>query len=195
LQTIKVALAIRLKEEMGVDNMLAREEELMDILWEGLSEIPNLHILAPKCRKRIGILSIYIDDLHYNLATRILNDRFGIQARGGCSCAGTYGHYLLHVTPEHSRDITCLIDHGDHSKKPGWLRLSIHPTMTDEEARYIVDAVRELCERHTDWSLDYTYDPCTNEFRHKHESNSEKETAERWLGTSLENLLYAVKTD
>lgn len=195
LQTIKVALAIKLKEEMGVNRMLEREEELMDILWEGLSAIPNLHILAPNCRKRIGILSLYIDDLHYNLATRILNDRFGIQARGGCSCAGTYGHYLLHVTPEHSHDITCLIDHGDHSKKPGWVRLSIHPTMTDDEARYIVSAVEQLSRRHAEWSVDYSYDSCTNEFRHKNESNPEKERAERWLGSSLQSHRHSVRAD
>ena len=185
LQTIKVALAVRLKEEMGVRNILKREHELLDILWNGVKDIPNLHILAPDQDKRLGILSIYIDDLHYNLATRILNDRFGIQARGGCSCAGTYGHYLLHVTPEHSHEITCLIDHGDHSRKPGWVRLSIHPTMTDEEMHYIVDAVRQLRDNHEKWSRDYVYDLHTNEFRHKDESDIERTRPEAWLNDPL----------
>ena len=185
LQTIKVALAVKLKEEMGVENMLKREEELMEILWKGLSEIPGLHILADNVPERLGIISLYIDDLHYNLATRLLNDRYGIQARGGCSCAGTYGHFLLHVTPEHSYSITSLIDHGDHSQKPGWLRVSIHPTMTDAEARYIVEALTELSKHHHDWAEDYVYDRKTNEFRHIDEADTEGIRASGWLHRPL----------
>ena len=170
---------------MGVENMLSREEELMDILWKGLSNIPGLHILADTVRERLGIISLYIEDLHYNLATRLLNDKFGIQARGGCSCAGTYGHYLLHVTPEHSHSITSLIDHGDHSQKPGWLRVSIHPTMTDQEAHFIVDAMRALSANHGEWAADYRYDRKTNEFRHESEGDTEGKRAEDWLNKPL----------
>ncbi len=185
LQTIKTALCIKLKDEMGTENMLRREEELMGILWDGVADIPNLHVLAPNEKHRLGILSIYIDDLHYNLATRLLNDRYGIQARGGCSCAGTYGHYLLHVTPEHSHSITSLIDHGDHSRKPGWLRISIHPTMTDEEMHLIVDAVREISAHHKKWGEEYVYNKRTNEFRHQGESDTEQSRATNWLEMPL----------
>ncbi|MEL7340727.1 MAG: aminotransferase class V-fold PLP-dependent enzyme, partial [Bacteroidota bacterium] len=98
MQTIRAALAMRLKDQMGVDNILAREHEIMDQLWHAVDQIPGLHVLASQHRERLGILSFYIDGLHYNLATRLLNDRFGIQVRGGCSCAGTYGHYLLNIS-------------------------------------------------------------------------------------------------
>ncbi len=167
LQTIKAALCIKLKEEIGTENIIAREKEQMAILWHGLKEIPNLHILAEQHADRLGIISFYIDDLHYNLGVRLLNDRFGIQVRGGCSCAGTYGHFLLHVDQETSDKITEAISLGDLSAKPGWIRLSIHPTMTDEEIQYLVEAVKALAENFAEWGKDYAYSRKTNEYAFK----------------------------
>ena len=89
--------------------MLKREEELLPIIWKVFADIPNLHILAGDHKDRLGVISFYIDDLHYNVAVKLLNDKFGIQTRGGCSCAGTYGHYLLNVLPEQSRKITDMV--------------------------------------------------------------------------------------
>jgi selenocysteine lyase/cysteine desulfurase len=181
LQAIRAALCLQLKEAMGVANILRREEELLDILWPGLSAIPGLHLLAAEHRHRLGILSFYIDDLHYNLAVRLLNDRFGIQTRGGCSCAGTYGHYLLHVTPPVSHAITSRIDRGDKSEKPGWIRLSIHPTTIDAEAHRMVAAIRELAAHHRTWAGDYTYSPETNEFTHRSETGAIGRRVEEWF--------------
>ena len=164
LQTIKVALCVNLKEQMGVKNILKREEELANIIFPGLESINGLHILAGHIQERLGVFSFYIEDLHYNLAVKLLNDRFGIQVRGGCSCAGTYGHFLLHVDQQHSSSITCKIDTGDLSEKPGWIRMSIHPTMTDDEARYVIEAISQLAANHTEWARSYVYNPTTNEF-------------------------------
>src|SRR5690606_36662758 len=105
LQVMKTALAIQLKAAMGVDNILRREEEMLNIVFLQLRLIPNLFLLADKHEHRLGILSIYIKGLHYNLGVKLLNDRFGIQTRGGCSCAGTYGHYLLEIDPTRSEDL------------------------------------------------------------------------------------------
>ena len=102
LQAIKAGLAVRLKESMGVERMLAREHEIVAALLGGLRSVPKLHLLAGHIDDRLGIISFYVEDLHYNLVVKLLNDRFGIQVRGGCSCAGTYGHYLLHVDPQRS---------------------------------------------------------------------------------------------
>ena len=158
LQTIKVAMCTQLKDEMGVSKMLAREEELLEIIWNGLEEIPNIKILASGHKDRLGVISFYIDDLHYNVAVKLLNDKFGIQTRGGCSCAGTYGHYLLNVLPEQSKKITDLVSVGDNSTKPGWIRMSIHPTHTNEEIEFLVSAVRELAQNHEEWVKDYRID-------------------------------------
>ena len=155
LQTIKAAMCLQLKDEMGVENIQKREEEILIQLWEQLEAIPNLHILAGKHRKRLGIISFYIDGLHYNLGVKMLNDRFGIQTRGGCSCAGTYGHYLLNVGKEESKKITDKINVGDFSTKPGWIRLSIHPTHTNAEIQYIINAIKELAVKHLIWEDDY----------------------------------------
>ena len=173
LQTIKTALCIKLKEEMDPQKVVAREEEIVEKMWAGLSAIPNLNLLAANQPKRLGVLSFYIDDLHYNLAVRLLNDRFGIQVRGGCSCAGTYGHFLLHVDQQTSDQITSAISAGDLSSKPGWVRMSIHPTMTDSEVDYLIESVKSLAENFKEWEKDYVYCAKTNEYAFRDQSFSE----------------------
>ena len=167
LQTMKVAMCMKLKEEMGVENILKREKEILNMIWPVLDGIPNLYVLAGRHRERLGVISFFINDLHYNLAVKLLNDRFGIQVRGGCSCAGTYGHYLLNVDWERSHLISTSISSGDLSAKPGWIRISIHPIMSDDEVKYILDGVRQLSEHFRDWGKEYHYYPMTNEFRHQ----------------------------
>ena len=152
---------------MGVDNILKREEELVDRVFDKFPSIPKLHLLAANLSHRIGAISFYLEDIHYNLAVRLLNDRYGIQARGGCSCAGTYGHFLLHVDPNRSKHITDLIDTGDLSEKPGWVRISLHPTMTDDELNLLITALKEIVQNSDSWKEDYLYSNHTNEFVHK----------------------------
>jgi selenocysteine lyase/cysteine desulfurase len=184
LQAIRTAMAIKLKEQMGVDRMLQREEEIVKRLFEGLHNIPDVHILADNIRKRLGIFSIYVHNLHFNLMVRLFNDRFGIQVRGGCSCAGTYGHFLLHVDSQRSRAMTDKIDDGDLSAKLGWVRLSIHPTMTDEEIDFILLAVRDIQKYGEKWADDYNYHPHTNEFKHKHYRGDIERMVESWFEDS-----------
>lgn len=166
IQTIRTALCIKLKEDMRTTNILAREEELVKIVFEQFSEIPEAHILASETEDRLGVISFFIEDIHYNLIVKLLNDRYGIQVRGGCSCAGTYGHYLLHVDPTRSSRITKRISKGDLSEKPGWVRMSLHPTMTNEELNQIISAIKEIIKHIDDWAKDYKYDVSTNEFQH-----------------------------
>ncbi len=167
LQTIKTALSIKLKEQMGVTNILGREHELVDTIFKKLQPISNINILAGQHQDRLGVISFYIDDLHYNLGVKLLNDRFGIQTRGGCSCAGTYGHFLLHVDQQTSKELTDEISVGDLVRKPGWIRMSIHPTTTTEEMDYVCESIIALANNHKDWAKDYEYSKCNNEFIHK----------------------------
>ena len=166
LQGIKAALAVTLKERMGTEKIRLRENELKKITFDELSEIKGLHILAENITRRLGVFSFYIDNVHHNLVTRLLNDRFGIQVRGGCSCAGTYGHFLLNVDINMSKEITDKIDAGDLSMKPGWIRLSLHPTMTNDELLYITDAIKQVVTNAEYWKKDYSYESSTNEFCH-----------------------------
>lgn len=167
LQTIKTALAIKLKEKMGVSQMLEREHEILEQVFNRLGNVDNINILAPQHTNRLGVISFYIDNLHYNLGVKLLNDRFGIQTRGGCSCAGTYGHFLLHVDQATSNELTNEISIGDLARKPGWIRMSIHPTTSCEEIEYVCKSILELAKHHEEWAKDYDYDRFTNEFVHK----------------------------
>ncbi len=175
LQTIKAALCINLKDEMVVENIRLREEEILKIVFAEFKKIPNLKILADNIENRLGAISFYVKGIHYNLLVKLLNDRFGIQVRGGCSCAGTYGHYLLHVTHGESQHITDKIDHGDLSEKPGWVRMSIHPTMADEEVYFITNSIKEVVENIKDWEKDYNYLSAKNEYFHRDEGLNEED--------------------
>ena len=164
LQTIRAALSIKLKEQMGTENIRLREKELVDILCEELSKIPALEILHSQHKNRLCVISLYVPDIHFNLIVRLLSDRFGIQTRGGCSCAGTYGHILLGVDEQTSQEITCQIDEGDLSRKPGWVRISMHPTSTDDEARFIAHSLAEIVENIREWELDYHFDSSIGDY-------------------------------
>ncbi len=172
LQTIKTALAIELKEKMGTENILAREHEILEKLIPAMQQIDNLHLLAGQFTDRLGILSFIIDDLPYNLGVKLLNDKFGIQTRGGCSCAGTYGHILMNIDKEKSHKIVKEIEQGNSRNKPGWIRLSIHPTTGNDEIAYIIKALNELAINHTEWQKDYHL--VNNEYIHKKSDENER---------------------
>ena len=167
IQTIRAALAIRLKEQMGVQNIRKREEEILKLAFHELRKTRHLHLLAEDNRNRLPILSFYIDSIHYNLIVRLLNDLFGIQTRGGCSCAGTYGHYLLHVDYFKSQNITSKIEDGCLTDKPGWVRISFHPTSTNEEVLYVCQSIKYIADNIKELEEHYHYNIETNEFVHK----------------------------
>ena len=181
LQTIKTALCVRLKEEMGMDNILKREEYLISLIFNRLKEAKGLHILADTHDHRLGVVSFYVEKLHFNLGVKLLNDKFGVQVRGGCSCAGTYGHYLLEVKQDVSHILTEQITRGDLSNKPGWIRMSIHPTMTDSDVLEICNAIVELCKNHTIWRDEYRYDPRTNEFINCSFEDKTADIVDKWF--------------
>ncbi len=167
LQSIRAALAIEVKEQMCCEKIREREAQILHKIFRGFKAIPGIKILADNAEERIGAVSFYLENVHFNLVVRLLNDHFGIQVRGGCSCAGTYGHYLLHVDYNTSCKITSKIDQGDLSEKPGWVRLSVHPTMTDAEVDYIIESVASVAENAGKWGEDYYYDPHLNDYIHK----------------------------
>jgi selenocysteine lyase/cysteine desulfurase len=181
LQSIRAALAINLKEQMGTEKMLAREHELVQKAFAGLRKIPGIHILADNVEKRLGVISFYHERIHFNLMVKILSDRFGFQVRGGCVCAGTYGHYLLEVSYERSKEITDKINHGDLSEKPGWVRWSLHPTTTDQEVDDFFNALKRIIGKISEWKEDYVYLTSTNEFIHKNQQANPSNLHLEWF--------------
>lgn len=170
LQSMKAALCINLKQKMGCDNIKLREHELLKRAFRGLDSISGLHILADNLRDRLSVISFYIDGIHYNLVVRLLNDLYGIQVRGGCACAGTYGHFLLEVSHEKSQEITKKINHGDLSEKPGWIRWSLHPTTTNAEVDLMIDGLKFIVANIKKLSSEYSYDNQLNVYWHKNTS-------------------------
>jgi selenocysteine lyase/cysteine desulfurase len=185
LQGIKAALAVKLKEEMNPAKMLAREEELLKIIFDRMPNMPGLEILEGGNAHRLGVISFLIKNTHFNLVVKLLNDRFGIQTRGGCACAGTYGHMLLHVDQLHSYEILDEINAGDLSCKPGWVRMSIHPVMTNEEMHFIMDAIEQVALNYHTWKIDYVYEPDTNEFHHHSENDQMHALVNDWFEKAL----------
>ena len=166
LQLIRAALAVQVKESMGVDRIAEREHEIVARVFAALGTSPSIVILAARHRERLPVISFYVPGLHYNLVVRMLNDRFGVQARGGCSCAGTYGHYLLNVDLQHSHRITEKIDAGDLSDKPGWVRVSFHPAMSDAEVDATCAAILQVADNGEAWESDYRHLPRLNDYEH-----------------------------
>lgn len=181
LQTIRIALSMQLKDQIGTDKIKAREDEINEVMFDCLENLEGVHILAPNHKDRLSIFSFYFEKHHFNLVVKLLNDRFGIQTRGGCSCAGTYGHFLLNVDRETSKSIESQILEGCNIEKPGWIRLSIHPTITTEELNFVCNSLQELAENIEDWAKDYTYDPIKNDYVHNSVSPIEKELVKNWF--------------
>ena len=123
-------------------------------------------MLEPNIRQRLAIVSFYVPGAHYNLVVRLLNDKFGVQTRGGCSCAGTYGHILLKVDQDTSSKITQQIDSGDFAEKPGWIRASFHPTTSDKEVAFVVEAINQVTENIAVWSKAYRFNPASGDYEH-----------------------------
>lgn len=166
LQACRAALAIGVKDAMHVEDMSARKHQLLHTALGRMDEIDGITVLAREHSDRLGIISFIFQEIPYGLATQLLSDRYGIQARDGCSCAGTYGHYLFSIDRASSKKITTQIDQGDSSVKPGWVRISIHPTMTNAELDHVMQAIAEIARFGRIWQSDYRYDRSSNTWRH-----------------------------
>jgi selenocysteine lyase/cysteine desulfurase len=152
LQVLKAALALRVKDWITSERIEAREGELLERAMRRWQHLPSIEILGnPDPRRRIAIVSLNFKDpngryLHPKFATALLNDLFGIQSRAGCSCAGPYGHRLLHIDGEQSDRYRQWVKKGFGGIKPGWCRVGFHYAMDDAEADYLIDAVQFVAE-------------------------------------------------
>lgn len=181
LQVIRAALSLELKNQMKVQNIKNREKELLHLCYAEFQKIPGLSILGDIYAERIGCVSFVIENIHYNLIVRLLNDRFGIQVRGGWSCASTYAHYLFDIGEKKSAEITNELLNKNQTNKPGWVRLSLHPIMTNDEVLFISNAIHEVVVYYKYWQKDYRYNRVTNEFENCAKNETIKEETEEWF--------------
>jgi selenocysteine lyase/cysteine desulfurase len=171
IESIRAGLAFRLKETVGVDTIRGLEHDFIRRAIESWSLNPNIEILGNPEAERLSIVSFVIHHgdriLHHNFVVAVLNDLFGIQARGGCSCAGPYGHRLLGIDLETSSRFEDVIASGCEVIKPGWVRVNFNYFIAEEEFTYILEAVHLVADQ--GWRLlpQYGYEPETALWRHR----------------------------
>ncbi len=173
VESIRAGLVFQLKEAVGVTQIRSREEDFIDRAIERWRANPSLEILGNPALPRLSIVSFVVRHLgrylHHGFVVALLNDLFGIQARGGCSCAGPYGHRLLGIDPERSHAFEREIARGCEGIKPGWVRVSFNYFISEAVFDFIVEAVDLVALE--GWRLlpQYRFDPLTALWRHRGE--------------------------
>jgi selenocysteine lyase/cysteine desulfurase len=182
LQTIRAALAMDLQHQLGRAAIERREQELIRRAFERLDAVPQIEIIgdAP-AEHRLSILSFNLrageSYLHPRFVVRLLNDLFGIQSRAGCSCAGPYGHRLLHIDIETSERYRRMIRRGDEGIKPGWVRLNFHYLIDDDEFAFLLSAIEFVAEYGELFLQEYRFDLHSGAWVHRKEPELESEPA------------------
>ena len=173
LESIRAGLVFQLKEAVGPDIIRAREHAFIRRAIDRWSDNPAIHILGNPDAWRLSIVSFQVrhgeQSLHHNFVVAVLNDLFGVQARGGCSCAGPYGHRLLGIAPALSARFESVGADGWAGMKPGWVRVNFNYFISEEAFTYILDAV-DLVATHG-WKLlpQYTWNPRADRWLHKNQ--------------------------
>ena len=172
IESIRAGLVFDLKNAVGTEEIRAHEHDLLQRALTAWQEVPTMEVLGNPTAERLSIVSFVIrrpgaKHMHHNLVVSILNDLFGIQARGGCSCAGPYGHRLLGIDLEHSRAFEREIASGCEGIKPGWVRVNFNYFLSDEVFRYIVQAVALVAEHGHKLTPLYRFDATSGLWRHR----------------------------
>jgi selenocysteine lyase/cysteine desulfurase len=172
IESIRAGLVFGLKQAVGVDTIRANEDRFLRRAIEAWTGEPGIEVLGNLAAERLSIVSFVVRApsgryLHHNFVVSLLNDLFGIQSRGGCSCAGPYGHRLLGIDLDHSHRFERQIAAGCEGIKPGWVRVNFNYFLSDAVVDYIVDAVLFVARHGHRFLGDYRFDPATALWRHR----------------------------
>lgn len=171
VEAIRAGLVFKLKNTVGIDVIRAYEHDFVHRAVHALEQHPNIQVLGNHEADRLSIVSFVIRRngryLHHNFVVAVLNDLFGIQSRGGCSCAGPYGHRLLGIDLERSHEYEREIERGCEGIKPGWVRINFNYFINEVNFEYVIRAVSLIADH--GWKLlpSYMFDPLTGRWRHK----------------------------
>ena len=172
VESVRAGLVFQLKQAVGVDVIRSYEQDYLRRAIGSWIQEPSIEILGNLEADRLSIISFTVRapsgrHLHHNFVVALLNDLFGIQSRGGCSCAGPYGHRLLGIDLDRSREFDREIAHGCEGIKPGWVRVNFNYFISEAVFTYIVEAVKLVAR--DGWRLlgDYRFDPATGLWRHR----------------------------
>ncbi len=176
VESIRAGLVFQLKAAVGVDEIRRREEDFVSRAITAWDASSGIEILGSHDAERLSIVSFVIryegdgsrHYLHHNFVVALLNDLFGIQARGGCSCAGPYGHRLLGIDAERSKAIELAVTGSAcEGIKPGWVRVNFNYFIDEETFDYIIEAVRLVASEGAALLPSYTFEPATGLWRHR----------------------------
>jgi selenocysteine lyase/cysteine desulfurase len=147
VEAIRAGLVFQLKEAVGVDVIRAHEAAYLQRAVDRWQAEPAIEILGNLAAERLSIVSFVVHApsgryLHHNFVVALLNDLFGIQSRGGCSCAGPYGHLLLGIDLDRSHEFEREITRGCEGIKPGWVRVNFNYFLSEAVVDYVIEAVR-----------------------------------------------------
>ncbi|MFD1381985.1 aminotransferase class V-fold PLP-dependent enzyme [Rhodanobacter aciditrophus] len=182
IDAIRAGLVFQLKQAVGTETIEAREQALVNLIddhWRGQE---NIERLGHPSASRLTITAFRIKTprgyLHHGFITAALNDLFGIQMRGGCSCAGPYGHQLLGIDMTESERIQLALKKGEKLVKPGWVRFNLNYFVDDSEAQFILKAIDFIAEHGTELLPYYAYDQKTDLWRFQGEKSVPKSLAD-----------------
>jgi selenocysteine lyase/cysteine desulfurase len=171
VESIRAGLVFQLKQAVGVETIQALERSFIDRAIASWAANPNIELLGNLEAERLSIVSFVVRHgpsyLHHNFVVALLNDLFGIQSRGGCSCAGPYGHRLLGIDIDRSHEFEREITRGCEGIKPGWVRVNFNYFISEAVFEYLLEAVDLVAEQ--GWKLlpDYRFDPASGLWRHR----------------------------
>jgi hypothetical protein len=172
VESIRAGLVFQLKQAVGGDVIRSREADFVHRAIRSWSAHPDIEILGNPDAERLAIVSFEIRRpggrrLHHNFVVAVLNDLFGIQARGGCSCAGPYGHRLLAIDLDTSHRFEREVELGREGIKPGWTRVNFNYFIAEDVFRYVIEAVHLIATSGYRLLPDYAFDPHTALWRHR----------------------------
>ncbi|MGH2814255.1 MAG: aminotransferase class V-fold PLP-dependent enzyme, partial [Actinomycetota bacterium] len=171
VESIRAGLVFQLKQAVGADAIQELERSFIRRAVASWGANPNIELLGNLAAERLSIVSFVVRDgssyLHHNFVVALLNDLFGIQSRGGCSCAGPYGHRLLGIDIERSHEFEREITRGCEGIKPGWVRVNFNYFISEVVFDYLLEAVHLVADQ--GWKLlgDYRFDPGSGLWRHR----------------------------
>jgi selenocysteine lyase/cysteine desulfurase len=161
---IRAALTFLVKDAIGLAEMQRLNDALTRRAFAAWQDVPEIELLGPTSMARLPIFSFRVRDgkggyVHQQLVTRMLSDRFGIQARGGCACAGPYVHRLLAIDAEASDRMRQAILDGREIEKPGFTRLNLSVLLSEDKIAFILESVIQLAKDAAFYEGHYTFDP------------------------------------
>ncbi len=172
IESIRAGLVFQLKESVGIPTIHALEKKFLARAIAAFRAEPKVELLGNLETDRLSILSFVVKApsgkyLHHNFVVALLNDLFGIQSRGGCSCAGPYGHRLLGIDLEKSHEFEAQITGGCEGIKPGWVRVNFNYFVSDAVVDHIIESVLFVAKYGHLFLADYHFNPDTGLWRHK----------------------------